>query len=169
MSKNTKTVLVIIVIALLTLAIIWAVYESYKPEPASINTTTNLPDENKGLDNIINDFVVNEVNNNVEEENIVEEENKNNINQQEKEEDNNENENTESSEVVPGTSETREEKAIELAKEFYEEEYGSTDGIYFRYDSVYKDGRHIIVASSDGGKTVAFLFVDLNTGLVQKK
>ena len=168
MSKNTKTVLVIIVIALLTLAIIWAVYESYKPEPASINTTTNLPDENKGLDNIINDFVVNEVNNNVEEENIVEE-NKNNINQQEQEEDNNEKENTQSSEVVPGTSESREEKAIELAKEFYEEEYGNIDELSFRYDSVYKDGRHIVVVSSTGGKTVAFLFVDLNTGLVQKK
>lgn len=168
MSKNTKTVLVIILIALLALAIIWAVYESYKPEPASINTTTNLPDENKGLDNIINDFVVNEVNNNVEDENIVEE-NKNNINQQEQEEDNNEKENTQSSEVVPGTSESREEKAIELAKEFYEEEYGNIDELAFRYDSVYKDGRHIVVVSSTGGKTVAFLFVDLNTGLVQKK
>lgn len=169
MSKNTKTVLVIIVIALLTLAIIWAVYESYKPEPASINTTTNLPDENKGLDNIINDFVVNEVNNNVEEENIVEEENKNNINQQEKEEDNSENENTESSEVVPGTSETREEKAIELVKEFYEEKYGSTENIYFNYDSVYRDGRHIVRAGKANVINNKFFFVDLNTGIIEER
>lgn len=168
MSKNTKTVLVIIVIALLALAIIWAVYESYKPEPASINTTTNLPDENKGLDNIINDFVVNEVNNNVEDENIVEE-NKNNINQQEQEEDNNEKENTQSSEVVPGTSETREEKAIELVKEFYEEKYGNSEGLYFN-PSVYRDGRYLVtVGSAELGINNKFFFVDLNTGIIEER
>ena len=60
MSKGAKSFLVIVVIVLLVLGIVWAVYENYKTEPANINATTDLPDENKGIDNIINDFVENE-------------------------------------------------------------------------------------------------------------
>ena len=50
--------------------------------------------------------------------------------------------NSSTSEVVPGTTASREERAVELAKEYYAEEYGSTDGVYFRYDSVNSDGRY---------------------------
>ena len=63
----------------------------------------------------------------------------------------------------------REEKAEKLAKEYYEDEYGNTDDIYFRYDSVYGDGRYIVVARNSSGATVAFLFVNLDTGIVTKK
>ena len=52
---------------------------------------------------------------------------------------------------MTGTTASREERAVELAKEYYEEEYGSTDGVYFRYE-VNCDGRYIVRAgSAEGG------------------
>ena len=55
MSKSTKKLLGIVVIVILILAIVWLVYENIKPQPTSVNVTNELPDENKGIDNIIND------------------------------------------------------------------------------------------------------------------
>lgn len=174
MSKNGKTFLIVIVVVLLALGIIWAVYENYKTEPANVNATTDLPDENKGIDNIINDFVENEIVNSVEEANVVSEDSTTLEENASSSGDSNSNENVEdtnkgnSSEVVEGTTMSREERAIELAKEYYEEEYGDSDDIYFRYDGVNGEGKHIVVASSNA-VTVAFLIVDLNTGLVTEK
>ena len=74
-----------------------------------------------------------------------------------------------SSELMPGTNESREERAVELAKEYYEEEYGSLDGIYFRCDSVYKDGRYVVTVTSGPNETLAFLYVDLRTELVEER
>ena len=163
MSKGAKRFLIVIVVAIVVLAIIWIVYEANKPEPASINATTELPDENKGIDNIINDFVENEV---------VSEEDENaneDATAGEKEEVvTDTNSGNSSSELMPGTNESREERAVELAKEYYEEEYGSLGGIYFRCDSVYKDGRYVVIAGKDA-KTVAFLYVDLRTELVEER
>ena len=152
MSNGAKKILIVIVVALLALAIIWVIYEANKPEPASVNVATELPNENKGIDNIINDFVENEVTNETDKE-IVNEDSKDN--------------NT-SSELMPGTNESRKERAVELAKEYYEEKYGSSEGIYFRCDSVYKDGRYLVIAGKDA-KTVAFLYVDLRTELVEER
>ena len=175
MSKGGKTFLILVIIVLLALGIMWAVYENYKTEPANINATTDLPDENKGIDNIINDFVENEIVNSVEEANVVSEDNTTLEEENASSSgDSNSNENVEdtnkgsSSEVVEGTTMSREERAIELAKEYYEEEYGDSDDIYFRYDGVNGEGKHIVVASSNA-VTVAFLIVDLNTGLVTEK
>lgn len=174
MSKGGKTFLILVIIVLLALGIMWAVYENYKTEPANINATTDLPDENKGIDNIINDFVENEIVNSVEEANVVSEDSTTLEENANSSGDSNSNENVEdtnkgnSSEVVEGTTMSREERAIELAKEYYEEEYGDSDDIYFRYDSVNGEGKHIVVASSNA-VTVAFLIVDLNTGLVTEK
>ncbi len=174
MSKGGKTFLILVIIVLLALGIMWAVYENYKTEPANINATTDLPDENKGIDNIINDFVENEIVNSVEEANVVSEDSTTLEENANSSGDSNSNENVEdtnkgnSSEVVEGTTMSREERAIELAKEYYEEEYGDSDDIYFRYDGVNGEGKHIVVASSNA-VTVAFLIVDLNTGLVTEK
>lgn len=176
MSKNGKTFLIVIVVVLLALGIIWAVYENYKTEPANVNATTDLPDENKGIDNIINDFVENALTNEEVGTNVLED----SENTQKTETDENDSSNSSdyknseeesngnSSEVVEGTTTSRQEKAIKLAKEYYEEEYGSSDDIYFRYDGVNGEGKHIVVASSNA-VTVAFLIVDLNTGLVTEK
>ncbi len=164
MSKGAKRFLIVIVVAIVVLAIIWIVYEANKPEPASINAATELPDENKGIDNIINDFVENEV---------VSEEDKNaneDATAGEKEEVvTDTNSGNSSSELMPGTNESREERAVELAKEYYEEEYGSLDGIYFRCDSVYKDGRYVVTVTSGPNETLAFLYVDLRTELVEER
>lgn len=175
MSKGGKTFLILVIIVLLALGIIWAVYENYKTEPANINATTDLPNENKGIDNIINDFVENEIVNSVEGANIVsedsttlEEENASSSGNSNSDENVEDTKKGSSSEVVEGTTMSREERAIELAKEYYEEEYGDSDDIYFRYDGVNGEGKHIVVASSNA-VTVAFLIVDLNTGLVTEK
>ena len=164
MSKGAKRFLIVIVVAIVVLAIIWIVYEANKPEPASINAATELPAENKGIDNIINDFVENEV---------VSEEDKNaneDATAGEKEEVvTDTNSGNSSSELMPGTNESREERAVELAKEYYEEEYGSLDGIYFRCDSVYKDGRYVVTVTSGPNETLAFLYVDLRTELVEER
>ncbi len=164
MSKGAKRFLIVIVVAIVVLAIIWIVYEANKPEPASINAATELPDENKGIDNIINDFVENEV---------VSEEDENaneDATAGEKEEVvTDTNSGNSSSELMPGTNESREERAVELAKEYYEEEYGSLDGIYFRCDSVYKDGRYVVTVTSGPNETLAFLYVDLRTEIVEER
>lgn len=172
MSKGAKSFLVIVVIVLLVLGIVWAVYENYKTEPANINATTDLPDENKGIDNIINDFVENEMINTVEEANVVEDTTTDNEEVSGNNSNSNENSDSSSSgnssEVVEGTSTSREERAIELAKEYYEEEYGNSDDLYFSYEGVNGEGKHIVRASSNA-VNVAFLIVDLNTGLVTEK
>ncbi len=164
MSKGAKRFLIVIVVAIVVLAIIWIVYEANKPEPASINAATELPDENKGIDNIINDFVENEV---VGEED--ENANEDATAGEKEEEVTDTNSGNSSSELMPGTNESREERAVELAKEYYEDEYGSLDGIYFRCDSVYKDGRYVVTVTSGPNETLAFLYVDLRTELVEER
>ncbi len=172
MSKGGKSFFIVVVIVLLVLGIVWAVYENYKTEPANINATTDLPDENKGIDNIINDFVENEIVNTVEEANVVEDTTTDNEEVSGNNSNSNENSDSSSSgnssEVVEGTSTSREERAIELAKEYYEEEYGNSDDLYFSYEGVNGEGKHIVRASSNA-VNVAFLIVDLNTGLVTEK
>lgn len=172
MNKNTKKIIGIVIILVLILAVVWVVYESFKPEPASINSSNELPDENKGLDNLINDVMMNEINNTVNEvsnNEIDEDTDKNEGNSQNGETTDNSEDGNNNSETVDGSATTREEKAIKLAKEYYEKEYGSTDGIYFRYDSISGDGKYRVIASQSGGRTVAFLLVDLSTGEVTKK
>lgn len=168
MSKGAKRILIVIVVAILILAIIWVVYEANKPETASINTDTELPDENKGIDNIINDFIENEVLNETEEVSAVEGTQVNGDEEETESSTGNNNSDNTSSELIPGTNESREEKAVELAQEYYEKEHGSSEGIYFRCDSVYKDGRYLVIAGKDA-KTVAFLYVDVRTELVEEQ
>ena len=165
MNKSTKKVIGIVIIILFVIAVLGAVYVSVKPKETSIQPSNKLLEESS---NIINDVNKNEITNEKIENEIVneisdEEQNKN------EEVITNETDNTENdSETVEGTTLSREEKAVELAKKYYKEEYGSTDEIYFRYDSINGDGRYRVVASSNG-KTVAFLLVDLDTETVTKK
>ena len=177
MNKNVKKAIVLVIIAVLILAIVWIVYEAVKPDSAEIKPTSDLLNENMGIDNIINDFTESNVINEIEQNTVANEVD------EEKEEDkedlvvegnsNNDDESStaaqSNSEVVSGTSQTREERAVELAEEFYKEKYGEPKDIYFEYDSVYKDGRYIVTAGNAGGSNNKFFFVDLNTGLEKKK
>lgn len=173
MNKNVKKAIVLVIIAILVLAIVWVVYEFLKPETVEIKPTSDLPNENMGIDNIINDFtesnVINEIEQNTvanevdeEKEDLVVEGNSNNDDESSTAAQSN-------SEVVSGTSQTREERAVELAEEFYIEKYGEPKDIFFEYDSVYNDGRYIVRAGKAGGSNNKFFFVDLNTGLVTEK
>lgn len=169
MSKSTKNILGILIIVILILAILWMVYENMKTEPASVHTTNELTDENKELDNIINDLFENEIVN--EETNVINKIVNETVNEDEKTDNEtvNKEENNGMSETVEGTTLSREEKAIEIAKEYYKEKYGSTDGIYFSCEEVNGDGRYIVRAGSAGTINNKFLLVDIDTELVTEK
>lgn len=164
MSKNSKKIIGVIIILALILALIWIVYESVKPETVSISASNELPNENMGLDNIINNIFENTVTNTVSENEIINEVNQNVVEDETETEVSNDH-----SEVVSGTNTSREERAIELAKEYYEEEYGDISEIYFSCEEIYNDGRYIIRAGSAGSGINMFLFVDLDTEIVTEK
>ena len=138
-----KKVIAVIVIFVLILAIIWIVYESVKPEPVSISATNELPNENMGLDNIINDIFENETNTTNENE-IVNETAQNNVDEDKKTTEND-------------------------AKKYYEEEYGSTDEIYFSCEEINGDGRYIVRVGTAGQGMNMFLLVNIDNGKVTEK
>ena len=174
MSKNTKIIIIAIVIIVLLAAMIWVVYESFKSEPASIGETNVLPNENMGIDNVTNEFLeegtnnINETNsldtnvvaNELEDEQVSSEATTNEAN------DNNGNKD---SEKVYGTVASREERAVELAKEYYEEEYGNADELNFDYEALNGDGRYIVRAGKPGVGRNKFFYVDIDTEIVEEK
>lgn len=162
MKKGTKKVIGAVIAIVVVLVLAWLIYESVKPETVSIGATNELPNENMGLNNVTNDLSAEAVTNSettYEPTNEVSNE-ANNVVEQETE-DNNE------SEIVSGSSLSREERAVELAKEYYEEEYGSADGIYFEFDSLNEDGRYRVRAGTADSGTKYFL-VDLNNETVEE-
>lgn len=174
MSKNTKIIIIAIVIIVLLAAIIWVVYESFKSEPASIGETNVLPNENMGIDKVTNEFLeegtnnINETNsvdtnvvaNELEDEQVSSEATTNEAN------DNNGNKD---SEKVYGTVADREARAVELAKEYYEEEYGNADELNFDYEALNGDGRYIVRAGKPGVGRNKFFYVDIDTEIVEEK
>ena len=170
MSKSTKTIIGVVVIILLIAGISWATYEATKSEPVEMTQTNEVSSENMGIANTDENTMVNETEN-VTMENQVTNEVANDVVDNEvienttTGENNNEKEEYigSGSEVVTGTNATREERAVELAKEYYEETYGSTEGVYFNYDSVNADGRYIVIAGAAGTGSNKFIFVNLNT------
>ena len=153
---------------------IWVVYESFKSEPASIGETNVLPNENMGIDNVTNEFLeegtnnINETNsldtnvvaNELEDEQVSSEATTNEAN------DNNGNKD---SEKVYGTVADREARAVELAKEYYEEEYGNADELNFDYEALDGDGRYIVRAGKPGVGRNKFFYVDIDTEIVEEK
>lgn len=166
MKKGTKRVIGAVIAILLILVIAWLIYESVKPDTVSIGATNEIPNENMGITNEVGNFIEDDTTNTINQnettiETVPEE---NNSEAEEEIKNNNEGE----SEVVSGTTTSREERAVELAKEYFEKEYGSTDGIYFEYDSVNGDGRHIVRAGTADTGTM-YLLVNLSTGEVAEK
>lgn len=169
MSKGAKKVLGVIIIVILIVLVSWIVYRGTQTEPASINETNELPNEDMEMANEVNEINV------VEEENIVEEnttESEKNVDNEDETEPQTQSEEAESSttsstEVVSGTKASREERAVELAKEYYENEYGSAEGIDFEVDDVDGGGRYIVRYGTANASM--FLYVNLNTGTVSEK
>lgn len=174
MSKNTKIIIIAIVIIVLLAAIIWVVYESFKSEPASIGETNVLPNENMGIDNVTNEFLE-EGTNNINETNSVD---TNVVANELKDEEgsseattseSNDNNGNIDSEKVYGTVADREARAVELAKEYYEEEYGNSEELNFDYEALNGDGRYIVRAGKPGVGRNKFFYVDIDTEIVEEK
>lgn len=163
MSKGAKKVLGAVIIIILIVLVSWLGYESMNAEPASINATNEVPNENMGLDNEVNEVYEEEVNTEKEEEEQVEEDTTTI-----EEEPATEEETSTNTEVISGTNATREERAVSLAKEYYEKEYDNVEDVYFRFDTVNGNGDYVIIASNNG-ETLAFLIVDLDTETVTEK
>lgn len=165
MSKKTKKIIGIIIIILLIIGVIWLLNVYAKPQTTSIGPVNEQHNENMGISNEITNVVKQEETNVINEtkEEVVNDEPDSTTKEEVKE--NNE-KNEEESEVVSGTSTSREEQAVELAKEYYEKEYGDTEGVYFTYSDIYRDGRYIVtVGNADGGSN-SFLYVNIKTGEV---
>ena len=166
MKKGTKTLIVALVIVLLIAGISWAAYEKAGEKVADLPEVDETSNENMGITNKVDDLVENEIANTVQNE-IANETTVNEVSEENNVDE--ENNNTSDSEVITGTNATREEKAVEIAKKYYEETYGSTEGIYFTYDSVNGDGRYRVIAGTAGSSSNKFLIVNINTGEVTEK
>lgn len=158
MNKGLKNSLLILIVTICLFVIIYIVYDIIKEKPVDANiVSTNLEDENTGLDNIINELFEN-VEVNTLNEQLYE------AGEEPKSEDK-----TEPPTESITTTETvtsREEKAIELVKK----EWGGTDGVYFSNESIDQSGRYIVsVRNSRTTSLLAFYIVDVNTGIVTKK
>ena len=166
MKKGTKTLIVALVIVLLIAGISWAAYEKAGEKVADLPEVNETPNENMGITNKVDDLMENEIANTVQNE-IANETTVNEVSEENNVDE--ENNNTSDSEVITGTNATREEKAVENAKKYYEETYGSTEGMYFTYDSVNGDGRYRVIAGTAGSSSNKFLIVNINTGEVTEK
>lgn len=166
MNKGTKKGIGIIIIVLLIIVVSWVIYKSANSEKTSITASNELV--NKNTEYIINNLNENKVENETTENEIINEvtdEDKANKNEETTTE---QVDNKNDSETVEGTTTSREEKAVELAKKYYEEEYGSIDGVYFNNQGI-NNGRYIIRVGSAGSVNNIFLLVDLDTETVTKK
>ena len=177
MNQNVKKIIIAVIILILLLAIIWIVYEQFKLETAESGNTNILPNENTGIDNVTNEFtedanLINEINS--EDGNIIanevtnEEKNSNEDKNEQSKNENSGSNNGKDSEKVYGTVEERQERAVELAKEFYEEKYGNSDELNFDYEALNGDGRYIVRAGTPGFGVNKFFFVNLETEIVEE-
>ena len=152
MNKTITRSVLVIAIAIVLFAIIWVVYDMVKKEPANANVVdNNLPDENAGLDNVINELFENIV-----EENEIVNDMENEVNEEE-----NEDEDVEtSSETVT----SKEKRAVELVKEFW----GEDDSVYFSYQSIDNQGRYIVSVNRKDSSVIAWYTVDVDSEIVTK-
>lgn len=170
MKKETKMITGIVLAVVIILALIWGLYSTFKTEESSVNPANNLSNETMGVGDTINATNENTIANTEVQNEVI-----NNVANEVLEEEVNEPEATDDdisgsdSEVVTGTTASREEKAEELAKEYYEEEYGSADEVYFTCQEINSDGRYIIRAGNADSGTNMFLYVNIESGKVSEK
>lgn len=166
MSKSSKNIFMLAIIALLVIGIAIAVYGHFKTEPIDANTSKEniLDDANAGLENFINDIF---------DENNIENEEKN-------EEDNTQVNNTQ---TTNGTSTSKgntddvdnqitpgEKKALELAKEEWKKKRGNLEGVSFNNESIQSDGKYIVsINDSKTTRVIRRYVVDTITGVVEEQ
>lgn len=165
MSKSTKNILILIVIGLLILGIAIAVYDNLKTEPMDANTSKEniLDDANSGLENFINDiFDENDIGN---ETTTTEKGNVQANNTQTSSKPENSNSNSTDNQSTPG-----EKKALELAKDAWQKEWGNLDDVSFNNESIQSDGKYIVsVNDSKTTRVIRRYIVDTTTGVVEEQ
>ncbi len=161
MSKITRNIIIVVVIALLAFGIALAVYNHFNSKPINANTQEDniLDDANTGLENLINNILNDE--NTENEENI---ENNTETNTQIQGQASSKNDEIDS-QTTPG-----EKKAIELAKEQWKKDGGSLNGVSFNNESIQGDGRYVVsVNNSKTTLVISRYIVDVITGLVEER
>ncbi len=166
MKKGTKTLIGVLIVIILIVVIVWLVYDNTKSETASVNGENNMPNAGAEVSNSEENVIQNEeVNNELVENEVETNEVVENVT---KEEETKEPEN-DKSEVVSGTNASREEKALQLAKDYYEENYGNAEDVYFNNQGVNGDGNYIVRAGVAGVGSYRYFIVNLDTEEVTEK
>lgn len=160
MSKTTRNTLIMIIIILLIFAIIFVWYQNFKTKPIDANTVSGnvLNDANTGLDNILN--------------NILDDENNENTQNIENTENKQENQNTNQKEEDVETENqmtSKENKAINLVKEQWKQEWGNLDDVSFNV-SVRNDGKYLVtVYDITTTQLIQGYIVDVETETIKER
>lgn len=169
MDKKTRNIIIVIAIILLIFAILFAVYTHFKTEPMNANTqlSNNIPDANTGLENMINQIL------NEEENTEVEQNKEENTNKNENQNSNQETNDKKNNEETPSEDDNRmtpkENKAINLVKEYWKKEWGSTDDVAFNV-SIQSDGKYgVTVYDVTTTQSIQFYIVDVEKGTVKER
>lgn len=157
MSKTTKNILIVIVIAIVIFALVCLGYQHFKSEPISadnVETKGNiLPDPNQGLNNMINEIL----DDNVETE-VKTEEKKNETT-------------TASNDSVEDKNQMtpKENRAINLVKDVWTKDWGNLDDVSFNV-SIQSDGKYYVtVYDTVTTHLIKGYIVDVNTEIVTEK
>lgn len=167
MNKSGRNMLILIAILLLLFGVVLAVYSSFKSKPINANVQKDkiLDDANTGLENLLNNIILDEDNTeNVEniEENTTKNEQVSNTQAQDK--------NQSSNEIIDNQTTPGEKKAIELAKAQWKKEWGSLDEVSFNNVMIQGDGKYVVsVNDSKTTKVICRYVVDTNTGIVEEQ
>lgn len=166
MNKSTKNIFILIVIGLLILGIAIAVYSHLKTEPMDANTSKEniLDDANSGLENFINDIF--DENDNIGDEPITSEQGNVQSNSTPTVSNPSSSDDTPTdNQVTPG-----EKKALELAKDAWQKEWGNLNDVSFNNESIQSDGKYIVsVNDSQTTRVIRRYVVDTTTGVVEEQ
>ena len=172
MTKSVRNTIIIIAIVVILFAIIFAVYQYFQDEPMNANTlgaANVLDDANTGLENMFNE-IFNEETGNENTENVTNTEQAGSTTNSSNNEEQNSNQENETDLTEDDNRATpRETKAIELAKEQWTKDWGSTNGVSFNV-SIQSDGKYgVTVYDTSSTKSIQFYIVDVDTGIVTER
>ena len=172
MTKAVRNTIIIIAIVVILFAIIFAVYQYFQDEPMNANTlgaANVLEDANTGLENMLNE-IFNEETVDGNTENVTNTEQAGSTtNPSNHEEQNNNKENETDLTEDDNRATPRETKAIELAKEQWIKEWGSTNGVSFNV-SIQSDGKYYVtVYDMVTTHLIKGYIVDVSTEIVTEK
>ena len=175
MSKGIRNTIIVIAIIIVLFIIVFVLYQNFQTEPMDANSTGEnvLQDANTGLENMLNEILNEETNQNIvnntenqttQENETVQEQVSQTANQNSSETESDEGLTEDDNRMTP-----REEKAIELVKEEWKQNWGSLDGVSFNV-SVQNDGKYgVTVYDTTTTESIQFYIVDVDTEIVTEK